>query len=137
MVSEMRIEVTSKDAMQGSLDEKPAATRGAAKYDQGKPRIGSLFLAYFPRAIREVTAVSEFGAQKYGAEPEDKGFLEVENAHRRYTDGLVRHLMAELQGDTYNREDGLVRHDAQVAWNALARLEIALIAEEEERLDIF
>jgi hypothetical protein len=86
----------------------------------------SLCLSYVPRALAEIAKVSRFGMEKYNAKPEDKGFLKVPDAHRRYSDALVRHLLAETKG-VYNPADGGLRHDAQVAWNALARLEMALI----------
>ena len=103
---------------------------GARKDDTGKPMVHSLALAYFPRALRAVTEVSEFGLEKYKAKPEDKGFLKVDNPIRRYTDGLVRHLIDEVVDGPINEKDGGLHHDAQVAWNALARVEMRLIQEE-------
>jgi hypothetical protein len=103
-----------------------APLTSSSKDDSGKDMLYSLCLAYFPRALAEVAKVSKFGLEKYGAQPEDKGFLKIPNGWRRFTDALVRHLKDELK-ETYNPVDGNMRHDAQVAWNALARLEMALI----------
>ncbi|MQB00207.1 MAG: hypothetical protein GEU78_07935 [Actinobacteria bacterium] len=98
----------------------------SSKDDSGKSMAYSLCLSYFPLALAEVAKVSRFGMEKYNAKPEDKGFLQVPDARRRYSDALVRHLLAETK-EVYNPADGNLRHDAQVAWNALARLEMALI----------
>jgi hypothetical protein len=103
-----------------------APLTSSSKDDSGKTMIHSLCLSYFPRALAEVAKVSRFGMEKYNAKPEDKGFLKVPDARRRYSDALVRHLLAETK-EVYNPADGGLRHDAQVAWNALARLEMALI----------
>ena len=107
--------------------------KAATKDDGGKPMVYSLFLAYFPRAIREVARVSEYGMKKYHAKPETQGFRAVPDAVRRYGDGLVRHLLDEITDGPINEKDGGVRHMAQQAWNAMARLEVALEKEERER----
>ena len=104
---------------------------GALKHDAGKAPVYQGFLAYFPRAIMEVAQVSAFGKEKYNAEYSDKGFMQL--VSERYADASVRHLLDEvIEGTVINKGDGGVRHDAQVAWDALARLEIRL-KEEEER----
>lgn len=118
------------DAAHKELDAMNGADKSATKDDGGKPMVYSLFLAYFPRAIREVAKVSEYGMKKYNAKPETQGFRKVLDAKRRYADGLVRHLLDEVTDGPINEKDGGVRHAAQQAWNAMARLEIILEQEE-------
>lgn len=102
-----------------------------AKMDSGKAPIMQGVLQYFPRAINLVSYVSLVGANKYAW----KGWEQVPEGVNRYSDALGRHLLAEaveghVDGDTKQL------HAAQVAWNALARLELlARELEQEEDLD--
>jgi hypothetical protein len=91
-----------------------------AKLDHGKTRLG-LVIHGFPRAILAVGDVGTYGAQKYS----DNGWLSVPDGEARYTDAMYRHLMAEAQGEQIDPSTNLY-HAAQVAWNALARLELML-----------
>ncbi len=91
-----------------------------AKLDHGKPRLG-LVLGGFSRALQAVGAVGTFGAAKYT----DDGWISVPNGQRRYTDAMLRHLLQEASGEQSDPESGLP-HAAHVAWNALARLDLAL-----------
>lgn len=91
-----------------------------AKLDAGKVDLS--LLLFFPNALTAVAEVAEIGAKKYSR----GGFLKVANGVTRYTAALLRHLF----GATKEDDDGEVvlvstkfGHDAQVAWNALARLE--------------
>lgn len=89
-----------------------------AKLDVGKPDM-SLLLA-FGRALDAVGRVATFGAGKYTP----GGWQHVQNGPGRYTAALLRHLFAEDRG-RIDADSGLP-HAAQVAWNALARLELML-----------
>ena len=93
-----------------------AETPGA-KLDAGKPDM--CLLLDFGKALLAVGVVCTYGAKKYSA----KGWLEVPEGRARYTSAMLRHLTAEA----YEEEDesGLL-HAQQVAWNALARLELLL-----------
>jgi len=91
-----------------------------AKLDAGKPRVG-LMTRGFSRALMAVAGVSTYGAKKYT----DDGWMEVPNGVERYTDALHRHLLQEVSEGPIDPESGM-RHAAQVAWNALARLELML-----------
>ena len=96
-----------------------------AKLDAGKAPILSGVIQYFPRALREVAKVSQYGMTKYTW----KGWEAVPNGVVRYGDALARHLVDEgIEGpiDPSTR----LRHAAQVAWNSLARLELILKEEE-------
>ena len=92
-----------------------------AKLDAGKPPV-ELLLEAFPRALAEVTGVNEYGAKKYTR----GGWRHVPNGVDRYTGALGRHLLSEHIDGPIDPESGLY-HDAQVAWNALARLELRLM----------
>lgn len=97
--------------------------KGAVKYDKGKPPVVTMFMHYFPRAIRAVSWVSEFGARKYEA----YGYINVEDALQRYANAGGRHLLEQspLMGGLYDEESGLA-DAAQEAWNAMAKLELML-----------
>ena len=104
----------------------PAGTPGA-KLDAGKSPVTQGCLQYFPRALLEVAKVSLKGAEKYSW----RGWEHVPDGETRYNNALGRHILAEaIEGprDTDTNE----LHAAQIAWNALARLE--LILREQEKL---
>lgn len=90
-----------------------------AKLDAGKPRLG-LVLGAFANALVEVGKVGTYGAQKYT----DNGWLDVPKGKARYTDALLRHVLAETN-ETHDPDTHLL-HAAHAAWNALARLELVL-----------
>lgn len=96
------------------------ANEAGAKLDAGKNRLG-LVLCGFARALQEVGAVGTYGANKYT----DNGWMEVPDGERRYTDAMLRHLMREATGEERDPDTGL-HHAAHAAWNALARLDLAL-----------
>src|ERR1700693_3711287 len=98
-------------------------TKGA-KLDAGKPSVWRGLLDYFPRACLAVSEVSTLGAQKYAW----KGWEVVPDGINRYGDALGRHILAEsIDGMFDNGPKGIgVLHAAQVAWNAMARLELIL-----------
>ena len=86
---------------------------------KNKNRLG-LVLGDFAQALILVGEVGTHGAKKYA--PSD--WLIVPNAHEIYKDALFRHLFADAAGEIHD-EEGLV-HAAQLAWNALAVLELKL-----------
>ncbi len=92
-----------------------------AKADSGKPAVLQGLLQYFPRALREIATVSTIGAKKYSW----RGWESVPDGINRYGDALGRHLLAAAIEGPYDADTGLL-HDSQVAWNALARLELIL-----------
>jgi hypothetical protein len=104
-----------------------------AKDDGGKP--DASLLQFFPRALLEVARVGTFGAKKYSR----GGWLKVPDGIVRYTAAMLRHFFA-AQMETYDSDPSCeeygfkdqIRHDAQVAWNALARLELQLQQEERD-----
>lgn len=100
------------------------------KLDTGKSPIWRGLVNYFPRALAAVGEVSAYGNKKYG---EWGGWVKVDNAEGRYLDALVRHLVAQSSEGEFDSESGLL-HQAQVAWNALAVLELDLREREERNI---
>ena len=90
-----------------------------AKLDAGKVR-PSLILNAMPLAILAVSEVGTYGANKYS----ENGWKDVDNGIARYTDAMDRHRIKEGL-EVFDSDSGLM-HAAQVAWNALARLELML-----------
>jgi hypothetical protein len=91
-----------------------------AKLDAGKAPIMRGVIQYFPRALKAVSDVSAAGAKKYTW----RGWATVPDGVARYSDAMGRHLIAE-QFEQIDKDTGCL-HAAQVAWNALARLELLL-----------
>ena len=83
------------------------------------------------RALLAVADISQYGATKYAW----KGWMSVPDGVDRYGDALMRHLIAEATDGPIDQETGLL-HAAQVAWNALARLELMLRTGEDDFLDV-
>lgn len=103
------------------------STKSGVKYDTEKSPVTRGVLQYFPRALEEVAKVSAAGAKKYAW----NGWKTVPDGITRYSDALGRHLLAEGQSAYDDGPDGTgCLHAAQVAWNALARLELILRAAE-------
>ena len=96
-----------------------------AKLDDGKPTYSLLF-GQCRDALAAVNGVMEYGARKYSV----GGWVHVEDGERRYTEALIRHVLAELAGEVVD-ESGLM-HDAQVACNALFRLQLRIDREKSE-----
>lgn len=96
---------------------------GGAKYDAGKSEVFQGVFDYFPRALLEVANVSGYGAAKYSW----GGQKSVKDGYNRYSNSLGRHLMlANIEGPHDLAGGSGLLHDAQVAWNALAKLEVGL-----------
>jgi hypothetical protein len=95
-----------------------------AKLDVGKSPVFRGMFDYFPRAIDAVSVVSLVGANKYAW----KGWESVPDGFNRYSDAMARHLTSEGRGELYDTAAGGtgLLHAAQVAWNAMARLELLL-----------
>lgn len=104
--------------------DKEVGIAGARKDDAGKSPVYRGVLSYFPAAVRGVASVSAFGASKYAW----NGWCFVPDGHNRYSDGLVRHLTYEAEGEVLDAESGL-HHDLHTAWNALARAELRIRSE--------
>jgi hypothetical protein len=90
-----------------------------AKLDAGKTRLWLVFSG-FANALEAVGTVGTYGAKKYSG----NGWRSVPDGEARYTDALLRHLLAEPR-EAFDEESGLL-HAAHAAWNSLARLELML-----------
>lgn len=101
----------------------PANTPGA-KLDAGKIRAW-LCVGGFSRALAAVADVTTKGAVKYTP----NGWKEVPNGQERYMDAMVRHMLALGRGEQVDTDTQCL-HLAQVAWNALAALELDLMKAE-------
>lgn len=111
-----------------SLDQHQAG----AKLDAGKPQLYRHLVAMFPRALTEVSRVSEVGEDKYTY----MGWAAVPNGEARYREAGLRHLFAEAKDERVDQTDPRmverdITHAAQEAWNALARLELMLKTQED------
>lgn len=91
------------------------------KGDLGKSPVFRGLLDYFPRAVEAVARVSEIGARKYSW----KGWETVPDGVSRYTDALARHLTGLSIEGPIDKDTGAL-HRAQIAWNAMAALELYL-----------
>ena len=98
-----------------------------SKLDAGKAPVMQGVVNYFPRAIAHVALVSQFGANKYTW----GGWVSVPDGVKRYGDAMGRHMVGEVIDGPIDPDSGLL-HAAQVAWNAMARLELMLIQQETE-----
>jgi hypothetical protein len=101
-----------------------APNEPGSKLDANKPLAG--VLGDFGLALLAVAEVGTFGAKKYSR----GGWQTVPDGVMRYTDAMWRHLLSE-RTNPIDKDSGLP-HAAQVAWNALARLEL-MIRQEAKR----
>ena len=115
-----------EEAMGGGTSPPNDGQKNAEKPKAEKPQVIRGVLQRFPYAMAAVADVSAFGCKKYNAEPGSLDYLYALDPFGRYTDALGRHLTAEITEGLVNQTDGGVLHAAQVAWNALARLEVLL-----------
>lgn len=91
-----------------------------AKLDAGKIRVW-LCMSGFARALMAVADVTSKGAIKYTPD----GWRDVPNGYERYMDAMGRHMLALGRGEQIDADTQCL-HLAQVAWNALAALELEL-----------
>jgi len=93
-------------------------TDKGVKLDMGKVEM-SLLMEGCAKAIKKVAEVLTFGAKKYTR----NGWQTVDDAERRYTDAMYRHMNAIHQGEKIDPESGL-SHRSHVACNAMFLLEL-------------
>lgn len=97
------------------------------KNDSGKLPYYIVLFKQFPLALQEVMKCSQAGHNKYYAtDSKDwQNFARVEGADIRYKNAMLRH-MSETGSVKDMEEYGGMTHEAAVAWNALADLEVSL-----------
>ena len=88
--------------------------------------IYSGFIAYFTRAIREIARVSNLSNEQHNQAGEPIHWAKEKSPNE--LDSMMRHLCDMAQGIEYD-ELG-IKHEAKVAWRALANLERSLECEE-------
>lgn len=103
---------------------KMSATEARSAGKAGKLPVGLGVFAYFPLALREVARVSDFGANKHKVDIRERGFANHEASY--YEDAMARHALNRYVSGEVNREDGDVYELAQIAWNAMAALQLKL-----------
>lgn len=114
-----------------ALQEIPQHEPGA-KLDKGKADMSLILM--FGKALTEVARVGTAGAKKYTR----GGWQTVPDGVNRYTAAMLRHLAKEhyetldTDKELCKFDDGIM-HAAQVAWNALARLELMLRESNEQK----
>lgn len=99
-------------------------TEGVKNDKEKVPLYRGLFVQ-FPRAMEAIAAQSAHGATKYSWE----NWRRVPNGIDRYSDAMVRHLLAEAKGEVHDPDSGFP-HAWATAWNAIARLELMLTPED-------
>lgn len=114
--------VLPKSTKEQTADSLTNQVTGAFKMDAGKPEIYQGFVKRFPRAIEEVTKISQFGKNKYGTW---EGWEAVPDGLNRYKDAMFRHLIDDAKGEM-NASDSELMHAAHAAWGAMATLELKL-----------
>lgn len=87
-----------------------------AKLDAGK--VDLTHLQDVSLALRAVCEVFMFGEKKYTR----GSWQAVDDGYERYTKAMLRHYFTH---EVVDKDSGLL-HDAHLAWNALARLELLL-----------
>lgn len=103
---------------------------GKAKDDSGKVDLS--YLGDFGLALTEVARVCQAGNKKYTeltGKDARSSWRNVPNGFIRYTAALLRHYFKSVdeEGDgDLDKWEKDITHDAQIAWNALARLELKL-----------
>lgn len=89
------------------------------KYDGDKLRLAEMLIDFAPE-IQELCKVWTFGANKYSK----SNWKLVENGYERYSNALIRHLIAE--DECYYDDESRLLHAAHIAFNALARMHFIL-----------
>jgi hypothetical protein len=91
-----------------------------AKLDSGK-LLAWTMVSGFARALRELAKVTTVGARKYTK----NGWKQVDDGPARYREAMMRHTLDLASGEAVDK-DTQCHHLAQIAWNALAALELEL-----------
>jgi len=98
-------------------------TNSGIKYDGEKPKMHLLP----PKAIKEVSKVLTFGADKY----DEENWRKLEDLQNRYSSGALRHIFAHLDNSDLDEESGL-SHLAHAICCLLFKLEIELEEKDKE-----
>jgi hypothetical protein len=91
------------------------------KLDNDKPIVGDL-LRVFSNTLLRIGDCMTYNS-KHHPEPDD--WRNLDNAQRRLTNAMVRHLLKYMTGKELDEDDN-IPHLVHVAWNALAVCELYL-----------
>lgn len=106
------------------------------KFSEDKLPVWNVLFWQFPLAIQEVVKCSQAGHKKYEETDFDwQNFSKVKGGQFTYRNALLRHLFEadKNEFDSDLSQYGEIRHIAQVAWNALASLELHMRALKTDR----
>ena len=96
------------------------------KAKANKPKTWAGVMRRFPLALAYVSKLSQYGAFKYGVKVGEIAEHVLEDKYEGLSEGVARHLLAETEPGQHNEEDGGMLHAGNLAWNALARLQVYL-----------
>lgn len=82
----------------GNAHDQRDNTRAGQKDDAGKLRYGLVPT----KALRQIVEVLEFGARRYG----EGNWMKVASGKRRYTEALLRHVYAWMDGERVDPDSG-------------------------------
>lgn len=105
---------TEREAITAAYaDAEPPEDGVGKKQDAGKVQMTRLGMV--SRALADVARVQEYGSTKY---PSPDNWKHVPEGSKRYRDAALRHIMADLSGESHDPETGLT-HLAHAACNLL------------------
>ena len=90
------------------------------KLDSGKLEYAK-YLAHFPNAIKNLIEVATYGGEKY--KETGTNWRVVDNAKKRYTEAMMRHILAYIFGEEIDKESGH-HHLSHALWNICAVIEL-------------
>ena len=82
-------------------------------------------------ALLYVIKIATDGAAKYS----EGGWLKVDNGAIRYEDADLRHLLKRFIGESHDSDSNAL-HLGHEAWNALAKLQLHLDANPEDKIKL-
>lgn len=89
----------------------------ALRYNTNKPQLR--YILHYPRTIELVSRILEGGAAKY----EEMNWKKGGNTDESYIDAAMRHLVAFVNGGTFNEDYG-THHLGHCIWNLMTMFEL-------------
>lgn len=89
----------------------------ALRYNSGKPQLR--YILHYPKTIELLARVLEGGAAKY----EEMNWKKGGNTDDSYIDAAMRHLVAFVNGGTFNEDYG-THHLGHAIWNLMTMFEL-------------
>lgn len=88
--------------------------------------VGVNAIMRFPRAMKALARLGEFGCKKYNVSNGDRSFVDTPDAYNVFVNKIGRHMVDEALEGPINSEDDGQAHPVQRAWNAMAAAEVWL-----------